>query len=716
MFLPNLRRRDVDSRIERYALELNHSPVLARVLGGRRLIAVDGALHPLATSLEDLDDEQRLADMERAAQRLADAILSREVIGIATDYDMDGLGGHAAFRRAVVKMFGHPPQRLRSYIGHRLAEGYGLTQSLAGRVIEEQPAVLVTADCGSSDEPRIALLLLAGIDVIVTDHHDLPREGPPRSAYACVNPQRSDCDFPDKAIAGGMVLWYLLRAVQRILIDAGHAPARQASLPSLLDLIGCSTVADCVSMASRNNRAVVNAGLALMNARDRPCWDAMAKLMKISEFTAESIAFGVAPRINARTRLADPFAALYFLLARDLSSARASLRLLDAENQARKEIERRMIEDLMPQAARLARAGRHAITLALPDGHPGVQGICSSRLVEAFGRPVFLFSPHAAESGMLTGSARTVEGINVKEILLSVDGQAPGLIQRFGGHKAAAGAQVRAEDFDLFATLFERAAAHAVAGEPLMPLRWSDGELSAGQVTWSLFEELKILEPTGRGFEAASFDGAFQVIGLRQMGDGTHLRLELRREGIDLKAVWFRARRTPQAPLPVKVGEHAHFVFSLAENTFNGRRLELRISARVQPPSILTRVESAPSAEHYAPVCLDAVSCSTNNVSGPAFNQRDRGANTRRQPASQARARRAALALSVTRTPAEFQQPHGGEHEEDGSGERRRDRHESVRPVVERVDDVQRRECGSGKQVEEAHCQCVQKVSRIHDS
>lgn len=644
LILPSVRRRDVDPRIEQLALKLNHSPVLARVLAGRRLVCVRGVLHPLLPSIDELEDEQRLADMGRAAQRLADAILSREVIGIATDYDMDGLGGHAAFRRAVVTMFGHLPQRLRSYIGHRLAEGYGITQSLAARVLEDQPAVLVTADCGSSDEARIAQLSQAGIDVIVTDHHELPPEGPPRSAYACVNPQRSDCGFTDKSIAGGMVVWCLLRAVRKILIEAGHEPAQQASLGSLMDLVACSTVADCVSMASVNNRVVVNAGLARMNARDRPCWQAMAQLMKLSEFTAESIAFGVAPRINARTRLADPFAALYFLLARDLTSAHARLRVLDAENQARKQIERQMIEDLLPRAAQLSRQGRHAITLALPDGHPGVQGICSSRLVEAFGRPVFLFSPHAAEPGVLTGSARTVEGINVKQILLSVDAQAPGLIQRFGGHKAAAGAQILAQDFPVFATLFERATAEAVAGEPLMPWRWSDGELSPRQITRTLLQELKILEPTGRGFEAASFDGAFQVVGLREVGEGTHLRLGLRREGVDVEAVWFRARRSPQQPLPVRVGEQAHFVYSLAENAFrHPPRLELRINGQVQPPAPLARLGSPPGAAGSADVPLDRVRRSKTNVICGVAHQGERSANGRRNAGrrlSRGRARR----------------------------------------------------------------------------
>ncbi|MGH8240097.1 MAG: DHH family phosphoesterase, partial [Steroidobacteraceae bacterium] len=227
---------------------------------------------------------------------------------------MDGLGAHAAFRIALIEMFGHPVARLRSYIGHRLTEGYGLTSALMARILADAPrvSVLVTADCGSSDEPRIGRLKAAGIDVLVTDHHEVPGGQAPPSSYACVNPQRVDCRYADKAVAGGMVLWLLLKSVHEVLGEAGHGRSSGAQLDGLLDFVACSTVADCVSLASRNNRAVVRAGLALMNGAPRPCWKAFAQLNETAVFTAQTIAYGIAPRINARTRLSDPFAALHY--------------------------------------------------------------------------------------------------------------------------------------------------------------------------------------------------------------------------------------------------------------------------------------------------------------------------------------------------------------------------------------------------------------------
>lgn len=606
--LPKLQRRMIDERSERRACELNFSPLIARVLAGRSKEARMDLAQLLAPSLEQLDSEHTLADIDMAAQRLSGAILAQEVIGIATDYDMDGLGAHATFRMALVQMLGHPAQRLRSYIGHRLAEGYGLTQAVANRVLQDhpRPSVLVTADNGSSDELRIAQLQAAGIDVIVTDHHELPEEGLPRSAYACVNPQRDDCEYPDKAIAGGMVLWLLLRAVRKILIEVDYAPARSARLETLLDYVACSTVADCVSMASHNNRAIVRAGLAQMNALQRPCWQVMQRRLQVREFESRSIAFGIAPRVNARSRLADPFAALHFLLARDQKCAEAALHVLEVENSARKQIEAQMIGDALERAAQQVTDGRQSITLVLPEGHPGVQGICSSRLVEAFGRPVFLFSPHAVEDGVLTGSARTVEGLHVQKLLVEVRRRAPGLILKSGGHKAAAGAQIQAGSFPQFEALFEQVTCEALGSRRLEPIRESDGELSGSQITLELFDSLQVLEPTGRGFESAKFDGEFEILNVREIGDGTHARLYLERDGVRLPAVWFRARRKPSDALPVRTGERAHLVYSLAEDEYQGRRrLDVRIEARVRSPrgtaAILSQRPPAAFPGRYRP-------------------------------------------------------------------------------------------------------------------
>jgi single-stranded-DNA-specific exonuclease len=576
--LPRLERRPWVEVTYQNALREGIAEPVARVIA-RRNVAGSSVHSFLNATLQQLTPESMLADIDIAAQRLATAIITQECIGIETDYDMDGIGAHATFVRALVDFWRHPKDRVLSFIGHRLIDGYGLSDAVADRIAASPATLVVTADNGSSDEPRIARLKAAGIDVIVTDHHHF--NAAPDSAYAFINPQRPDCTYPDKAVAGGMVLWLLLRATERVLKDAGHLSRETPSLELLLDYVACSTVADCVSLASINNRAVVRAGLDAMNRMTRHCWEQFSRLLRCDEFSADSIAYGIAPRINARTRLSDPFAALHLLMANEHRRARDVAELLHAENEARKVIESQMIAEAVSEAAHLVQLGRRSICLLLPDGHSGVQGICSSRLVERFGRPTFLFSPSIGAADLVTGSARSGDRFHVQQALTEIHARAPGLIVKFGGHKAAAGATVRREDFERFARLFEDLACKQLTEEQVGPVVHSDGELAEEELTLDSVHALRVLEPTGRGFEPARFDGEFKVSNIRAIGDETHLSMDLTRGRVMLRGVWFRARQSPRAAMPITNGETARFVYSLVENEYRRRRsLELRVEAR----------------------------------------------------------------------------------------------------------------------------------------
>ncbi|MGO2131763.1 MAG: DHH family phosphoesterase, partial [Halomonas sp.] len=189
---PRLEPRSRDAGIEARALAEGLTPLQARVLAGR-LEGYDGELAPLVSpSLRHLVHPEKLRDARRAAERIARAVVDGESIGILTDYDVDGITSHVVIRRTLNELFGVPESRLHSLIGHRINDGYGISLPLVERTLALAPApsLVVTADCGSSDEPRIARLKTAGIDVVVTDHHALPLEGPPASAYATVNPTR----------------------------------------------------------------------------------------------------------------------------------------------------------------------------------------------------------------------------------------------------------------------------------------------------------------------------------------------------------------------------------------------------------------------------------------------------------------------------------------------------------------------------------------------
>lgn len=578
--------RPVDRRLLMRAERHGLHPLAARVLASRGLptdVDLDAFLRP---SLCRLDPPGRLADMDLAAQRLAAAVIGRERIAIQTDYDTDGLGAHAALLTVLREGFGHPPERLDSFVGHRLKEGYGLTAPLAARVLKTRPRpdVLITADNGSSDEPRIRRLKDAGIDVIVTDHHLIPSEGPPRSAYACVNPQRTDCDYPDKAIAGGMVSWLLLAATCRILKDVGHCAAHKEVLLRVLDYVACSTVADCVSIASLNNRAIIRYGLGAIERGEKPCWAALRPYIGEAEVDASTIAFQIAPRIHSRTRLADPMAALKFLTADNAAEADRWARLLDEQNAQRKTVERQILESALAAAGPRVQAGDHCLTLFLPDAHPGVQGICSSRLVDTFGRPTLLLAPAASDGNLLTGSARAIDGFHFHRALQAVEDAHPGLMRRFGGHRAAAGVSIERGDLADFTVALERAARAQLKPADLGPRVLTDGGVRPANMTLETVDALRVLAPFGRGFEAPRFVGRFGVRAAKPIGDGTHLRVRLSADGKVLPAVWFRARRTASDPPPCKAGDTVRVAYTLDDNLFRGRRsLQLKIDALLEP-------------------------------------------------------------------------------------------------------------------------------------
>ena len=569
------------------ALASGIHPVAARVLAGRRLPASATANLPsfLRPGPAQLDAPGSMRDMGRAAQAVADAVMQGWAFFVETDFDADGQSSHAVLHTALVRHFGVPAARVRSYISHRLKEGYGLTAPLAERMIQDAdtltaPILVITADNGSSDEAQIALLHAAGLRVIVTDHHSLPEEGPPASAFAVVNPSRNDCPFPDKAIAGCMVAWYLMMAVRAELIRRGHLPADTPKLSGLLDYVAVGTVADCVSLASVNNRIVVNRGLELINApRALPAWLAVRPLAN-GPVNAEDLAFRVAPMLNAASRVADVDDGLSFLLATDRGQAVRWMERLTSANQERKAIERDMTEIALALVAPQIAAGRLGALAFHPDFHPGVVGICASRIKERTGRPAGVFAPKASDSALLTGSFRTIDyaPFHVRDALQWIADHHPGILLRFGGHAGAAGATLARERLPDFERAWEAAVGQQIT--EAHPVILTDGALRGAEIDLALFATIEGLAPFGKGFERPVFELEARVEAATPRGDGTHLKLRLEADGNRLEAIWFRARPSPDVDLPVAPGDAARFAVTLGLNRWNGSEtLQLIVSA-----------------------------------------------------------------------------------------------------------------------------------------
>ena len=550
------------------------SELQARVLAGR-LADYAGELAPLTQpSLRYLEHPERLADSRRAAERIATAVTEGEHIGILTDYDVDGITSHVVIRRTLVELFGVPESRLHSLIGHRIHDGYGISLPLVERTLglSPRPGLVITADCGSSDEPRIARLKAAGIDVVVSDHHALPLEGPPPSAHAVVNPTRSDCDYPDTAIAGCMVAWLVMSLTRSVLIERGVIPQATPKLSAWLSYVALGTVADCVSLgASPANRAVVSHGLTLINRMDAACWRAMK--VRLGEdsapFSAETLAFQMGPRINARSRLDDPYAALHYMLAGDDATALRHLQTLDEDNESRKVIERDMAEEARALALPQLEAGVPVLVVYLEDGHPGVQGIVASRLVQAFGRPALVLTP-AAERGMLTGSGRSIDALHLRDALQRAYELAPDALPRFGGHRGAAGVGVPVDQLETFRKALHQAVEEQLKGIELFPHLFTDGALQPGQFQLATLQELEALGPYGREFDAPLFEGEFLIESLRPVGaDGTHLSLTLSAGAASLRAIWFRALTPGELPA-FGLGETLRCAYRLSRNRWRG--------------------------------------------------------------------------------------------------------------------------------------------------
>ena len=572
---PRLEPRPLDEAVYLRAQSEGLSELQARLLASR-LPGYTGELAPLVSpSLRYLVHPEKLADGRRAAERIAQAVAEGESIGILTDYDVDGITSHVVIRRTLVELFGVPEHKLHSLIGHRIHDGYGISLPLVERTLSLKPlpTLVITADCGSSDEPRIARLKAAGIDVVVSDHHALPLEGPPPSAYACVNPTRSDCHYPDKTIAGCMVAWLLMSLARGVLVEWGVLPEATPKLSPWLSYVALGTVADCVSLGgSPANRAVVSYGLTLINRMDAACWRAMAARLGADSvpFNAETLAFQMGPRINARSRLDDPYAALHFMLAESDGVANRQLEVLDQDNQSRKAIEADMAEEARALAVPALEANEPAVVVLLEDGHPGVQGIVASRLVQAYGRPAVVLT-RAAAPNMLTGSGRSIDGLHLRDALQRTFELAPEALPRFGGHSGAAGVGVPREQLDTFKAAFLQAVGEQLGDTPLYPRLWTDGELSTAQLSLATLVEIETLGPYGREFDPPLFEGRFIVEALRPVGaEGSHLMMELSMGAVTSKAIWFRALTPGELP-SFSVGDTLHCAYKLNRNRWRGR-------------------------------------------------------------------------------------------------------------------------------------------------
>ncbi len=531
-------------------------PLLARLYAARGV--TDKA--ELDYELKSLLPPTSLTHAADAAQLLADAIEAEARLLIIGDYDCDGATATAVGMRAL-KALGAEVDFL---LPDRFKLGYGLSPEIVDLAAERAPDLIITVDNGIASVEGVERARQHGIATLITDHH-LPAGSTPDSlpeADCIVNPNQPGCAFPSKCIAGVGVMFYVMLALRAELRARGFFADRpEPNFANLLDLVALGTVADVVKL-DRNNRILVSQGLKRMRAGQlQPGLAALfqAAGREAKKATAMDLGFILGPRLNAAGRLADMRLGVECLLTDDPARALQIAQQLDALNRERREIESGMQEQaLLLLEALDADDGAAGIALFDDSWHEGVVGILASRLKDKLHRPVFAFA--RGENGIVKGSGRSIPGLHLRDALDLVAKRAPGLLLRFGGHAMAAGATLRAEDFERFRELFA-----AVAGELLDPADLTrtletDGALEGGYYSLDMARLLEN-EIWGQGFPPPLFMDEFEVEQQRVLKE-KHLKLRLRKGGARVEAIQFNFSRQP--------GATARLAFRLAINEYMG--------------------------------------------------------------------------------------------------------------------------------------------------
>lgn len=511
---------------EALARELNVLPLTAGILINRGLVEVDKAFSFLRPTLDGLHDPFLLKDMDKACDRIISAMSKSERIAIYGDYDVDGVTASSC----LYLFFKELGVEVTSYIPHR-REGYGLNAEAIKKLAAEGAKLVITVDCGSSNSEPVALANSLGMDVIITDHHEMPIPPP---AFAVINPKAKDCAFPFKGLAGVGVAFNLMMALRAELRKQGwFADGRRSAEPNLkkyLDLVAIGTIADVVPLVDEN-RIFASCGLKELEATERPGLIALKDAARVrpGRIDATTVAFQLAPRLNAAGRMSCASLAFKLLTTEDSSEARRLADALNAENAGRQRIEEGMLHDALEMIG--PGVVDKGIVLASDAWHAGVIGIVASRLVDRYNRPVVMIALDK-ESGVGKGSARGVKSFDMLAGLASC----AELLVRFGGHKAAAGLTVARESVEAFRVGFLHHLSQALPEEALEAEIDLDALTTLDALDLRQAEEFQSLAPFGScnpepviGVRNASIL-ATEVVGSK------HLRFTLGHNGCDLNS------------------------------------------------------------------------------------------------------------------------------------------------------------------------------------
>ena len=550
------------TRVDRIAHELRLPPPLCRLLvhrGYGEPAAVRDFLRP---HLGQIHPPLQMAGMADAVERIVRAIRGGETILVHGDYDVDGICSTAVFVRSL-RMMG---AKAEPFVPHRLQDGYDLSEAGIRAAQAIGAGLILTGDCGVVAHEAVRRACSLGIDVIVTDHHTPGPTLP--DCVAVVDPNREDCPYPDKSLAGVGVAWKVCCAVA----EAVGFPVER--LQAFLDLVAVATVADLAPLTGEN-RALVRWGLRVLPQTPNPGLRALLRTTGLAgkgEISAAQVGYVLAPRINAVGRMGEARDGVRLLLTDDPREAETIAHALEAENRARQAVDADTLRQAMDGLERWFDPDRHwGVVLAEEGWHPGVIGIVASRVVERIHRPTVLVALNGAEDGK--GSARSIPGFHLHEAMTACSEH----LVRFGGHRMAAGCSIRPERVAGFREAFD-ARAHAVLRpEQLIPEVRIDLEVELHHADADLARMLRHAGPFGAGNATPVFaTRRVGLVGYPRVVGQNHLKLTLGAHGRTMDAIGFGMGERTQEP--VFAGGPLDVAYKLEENHYNGRTvLQARI-------------------------------------------------------------------------------------------------------------------------------------------
>ena len=569
---------------ERLARALGLAPVISRLLVQRGLSDPDEAARFLRPSLEHLHDPGRLTGLDVAVTRLEQAFAAGERIVVHGDYDVDGITSTVILRRAMEMLGGN----VGHFIPERLKDGYGLQPAIIDRLQAEGARLIVSVDCGIRGHDAARRARELGVDLIITDHHEPGADLP--AAVAVLNPKRHDCTYPDKHLAGVGVA---LKLVQALCARAG----KSSWLPAFVKIAALGTLADVVPLVGEN-RVIAKIGLDMLSKG--PHKVGLRALLDVSGLTGRrvtgyDVGFVIAPRINAAGRMATPDIATRLLLASDEGLAAEATALagqLNEENVRRQQEEASIVAAARKVVETDPEVGARSVLVVAGEGwHRGVIGIVASKLVDAYHRPAIVLSVDGAEAH---GSCRSIPSF---DMLAALEACAP-LLDRFGGHKVAAGLALGRDRIREFRHAVNAFADERLGPDDLRPRQRIDDQLTFRELTGSVAADVMALAPFGAGNPKPVFaaHGIEIVDGPRRLKE-RHLKMALRQNGRVLRAIAWRGvdryafLEGRQDPIDL--------AYSLEQNEFNGETYLELVVADVRPAA--ATVATAPAAASLEP-------------------------------------------------------------------------------------------------------------------